>query len=250
MQNIICIIPARYSSTRFLGKVIAMISGKPMIQHVWEKAKKSKFIDRTIIATDDKKVFDTATKFGAEVIMTSKNCRSGTDRVAEVVLTKKFNCTLVVNLQADEPTIYPETIDKAIKALIDDKVAVVSTPVFKVTKSDITAVANVVKVVFDKNFYALYFSRAYIPARGPVSNLSEPIQNEYFYKHIGLYVYRRKFLETFVNLPQSRLEKIECLEQLRILENGYKIKVVPVSHDTIPVDTPEDLKKVIRRLGN
>ena len=247
MEKVICIIPARYGSTRFPGKVIAKIFGKPMVQYVWEKAIKSKFIDRTIIATDDKRIFNEALNFGAEVVITSKNCNSGTDRVAEVISTKKLNCDLVVNLQADEPLIHPQTIDRTIKALIDDRQAVVSTPAVKIAEKNDLNNTNIVKVVFDKEFYALYFSRSLIPFYpSAICNLQSAI----YYKHIGLYVYRSKFLKTFVKSPHSKLEKVERLEQLRILENGYKIKVVPVSRDTIAVDTSEDLKRVIKKLKN
>jgi len=243
MDNILCVIPVRYGSTRFPGKPLAKILDKPMVQWVWENAKKVKIIDRVIIATDDDRIFQTAKNFGAEVIMTDKNCKSGTDRVSEVA--KKIKCSIVVNLQGDEPLISSKTIEITIKELLKDKKAVVSTPVCRVYDKKELNDPNFVKVVFDKNKYAMYFSRVIIPFIAHHSSLRK---NFPFYKHIGLYVYRKNFLEKFSKMGESQLEKIEKLEQLRILENGYKIKVVVVNDRTIPVDNPEDIKKVEREL--
>ncbi len=239
MSSIICIIPVRYGSTRFPGKPLAKILGKPMVQWVWENAKKVKIINRVIIATDDKRIFDISKKFGAEVVMTSKNCPSGTDRIAEA--TKKIKSDIVVNLQGDEPLVSSKTIEKTINVLLRDKIAVVSTPVCRFCDGENLSDPNSVKVVFDKNNYAMYFSRSIIPF---VSHHSSLITHNYFFKHIGLYVYKSDFLEKFVSLKESHLEKIEKLEQLRVLENGYKIKIVVVKDKTIPVDNPEDIKKV------
>ena len=249
MLKIICVIPVRYDATRFPGKPLAMLRGKPMVRRVWEIAKKVEGVDRVLIATDDKRIFDTAKGFGAEAVMTSPRCPSGTDRVAEAV--SDVHCSFVVNLQGDEPLMPPSVIKRTIAGLVQDNSAVVSTPVVAIPSGGRTVGTaarkramqnpNFVKVVFDRNGHALYFSRSVIPDTSRVGVL--PTGTVYMYKHIGLYVYRKKFLERFVRMPQSRLEKAEKLEQLRILENGFKIKVVVVDKDTVPVDTPRDLKK-------
>ncbi|PIZ13528.1 MAG: 3-deoxy-manno-octulosonate cytidylyltransferase [Elusimicrobia bacterium CG_4_10_14_0_8_um_filter_37_32] len=244
-MKVIAVIPARYDSKRFPGKPIAKICGKPLIQWVWEKSRRVKSIDRTIIATDDKRIFNTAKSFGAEVMLTSKKCKSGTDRVAEIA--KKIKCDIVVNIQGDEPLISPVTIEKTVKALMSDKSAVVSTPVCRFHTKDELNNPHTAKVVVDNNNHALYFSRSVIPR--PLFTVRNLCLGD-FYKHIGIYVFRKNFLLKFVKLPASRLENIERLEQLRILENGYQIKTVLVNDDTIPVDRPCDIKKVIRRLVN
>lgn len=240
MKGVICVIPARFGSTRFPGKPLAKICGKPMIQWVWEKAKGSHVFDRIIIATDDKRIFKTAAGFGAEAMMTSPRCASGTDRVAEVA--GKLKPAIVVNLQGDEPLISRETIAGTVRAILKDGAAAVSTPVCFMNDGD-ESNPDTAKVVFDKNGYALYFSRLPIPA------VTGGAARDGYYKHIGLYAYRAEFLKKFVKMPVSRLEKKEKLEQLRILENGYKVKVVEVNRDTVPVDNPRDIKKVEKLLS-
>ncbi|MEW6040275.1 MAG: 3-deoxy-manno-octulosonate cytidylyltransferase [Elusimicrobiota bacterium] len=243
-MKIICVIPARYGSTRFPGKPLANICGRPMLWWVWEKAKKAGVFERVIIATDDKRIFSAAKGLGAEVMLTSAGCKSGTDRVAEV--SQKIKPDIVVNLQGDEPLIAPSTILKTTQAIIQAQDAVVSTPVCYISQKRHKEVSNLdtAKVVFDKNHYALYFSRLSIPATGDNGEK----RSLGFYKHIGLYAYRADFLKDFVKMKQSSLEKREKLEQLRILENGYKIKIVEVKQDTIPVDRPSDIRKVERAL--
>lgn len=234
--KIIGVIPARYGSTRFPGKPLVLISGKPMIQHVYERVLKSKLLNYVIVATEDKRIYDVVKGFGGNVVMTSKHHKSGTDRIGEVV--KKVKCDIVVNIQGDEPFIDPRNIDKAIEPLIKDKTVNVSTLCCKISdKSEITD-SNVVKVIFDKNNFALYFSRL------PVSYLKNGRKTNY-YKHIGLYVFRKRFLLKFIKTKQSRLEKKEKLEQLRIFEMGKKIKVVITKKDSIAIDTKKDLEKLI-----
>lgn len=239
-MKVIGIIPARYGSTRFPGKALANINGKPMIQWCYESSLKSKLINKLIVATDDKRIFDAVKKFGGEVVMTSKKHRSGTDRIAEAA--KKFKCDIVVNVQGDEPFIDYKTIDKAIDALKKDKNAQVSTVAKKINDKKEINNPNTVKVVFDDDFNALYFSRSVIPFDRDGNGKAS------YYRHYGLYIYRKDYLMKLTKLPESRLEKIEKLEQLRILENGGKIKIVLTNRDSVSIDTPEDLKKVLKRV--
>lgn len=235
-MKILGIIPARYLSTRLPGKPLILINGKSMIQRVYEQSKKSKLINDVIVATDDKRIFDCVKKFGGEVKMTSSKHHSGTDRICEAA--KKINCDIVVNIQGDEPFIDPKNIDMTIKPLIDDRKINVSTLACKFSDPIDLIDVNKVKVVFDKNNFALYFSRNVIPYC--VNNLS--VQKFNYYKHIGLYVYRKSFLLNFSKMKKSYLENAEKLEQLRILENGEKIKIVLTKQDSLSIDTLEDLK--------
>ncbi len=237
-MKIIGVIPARYGSTRFPGKALADIGGKPMIQHVWENSSKSKLINELYVATDDKRIFDAVNKFWGNAVMTSKKHKSGSDRIGEVIKNK--NCDIVVNIQGDEPFINPMNIDKAIMPLIKDKNINVSTLCTKIKRKDEIDNPNVVKTVLDKKGFALYFSRYAVPFN------RDNIKNITYYKHIGLYVYRKKYLLEFIKLKPSKLEEIEKLEQLRILENREKIKVVITNIDSVTVDTASDLKKIIR----
>lgn len=239
-MKVIGIIPARYGSTRFPGKALANINGKPMIQWCYESSLKSKLIDKLIIATDDKRIFNEVKKFGGEVVMTSKKHSSGTDRIAEAA--KKFKCDIVVNVQGDEPFIDYRTIDKAIDALKKHKNAQVSTVAKKITDKKEINNPNTVKVVFDDDFNALYFSRSVIPFDRDGNGKAS------YYRHYGLYIYRKDYLMKLTKLPESRLEKIEKLEQLRVLENGGKIKIVLTNRDSVSIDTQEDLKKVLKRV--
>jgi 3-deoxy-manno-octulosonate cytidylyltransferase (CMP-KDO synthetase) len=234
--RIIGVIPARYDSTRLPGKPLVNIAGKPMIQHVWERSKRSKLIDKLIVATDDRRIFDAVKGFGGKAVMTSKKHESGTDRIGEAV--KKLKYRIVVNIQGDEPFMDPKNIDRAIKPLISDKKLNVSTLCYEIANSDEIGNPNIVKVVFDKNFDALYFSRYPLPY-----NRIGSLKIKY-YKHIGLYVYRRDYLLKLVRMKQSGLEEAEKLEQLRILESGEKIKVVLTNIDSHSVDTEDDLNKL------
>ena len=232
---IIGVIPARYGSTRLPAKALVMIHGKPMIQHVYEKCMKAKLLSEVLVATDDKRIYEAVINFGGNAVMTSKKHKSGTDRIGEAV--KKIKCDIVVNIQGDEPMIDPRNIDKAIEPLIKDKTINVSTLCIKISGKKEISNPNVVKVVYDSKGNALYFSRSVIPYN------RDNINAEYF-KHIGLYVYRKDYLLKLIKMKPSKLEMTEKLEQLRILESGEKIKVVETKTDSHSVDTASDLKKI------
>jgi len=237
-QKVVGVIPARYGSSRFPGKILADICGKPMIQRVYEQCKKSELLDRLIVAVDDLRVFDIVRKFGGEAVMTRTDHKSGTDRLAEAV--EKLDVSIVVNIQGDQPLFDPVMIDEAVRPLLTDKNLQMSTLKIKIGEEDYNDPA-VVKVVVDENDFALYFSRSLIP-------FSRDRVAVDVYEHVGLYVYRKDFLLEISTLPQSVLEKTEMLEQLRVLEKGYKIKVVETKSDRISgisIDTPQDLQKVI-----
>ena len=237
-MDVIGVIPARYSSVRFEGKVLAKILGKPMIQHVWERAKQAKALDDVIIACDHELVADTAREFGAKVVITSKDHACGTDRISEVI--NPIDVKIVVNIQGDEPLIHPMMIDSVARALLDNKNITMATLMKRIEDKEVINDPNVVKVVVDKNNFALYFSRAPIPYLACNSDVKHPV----YFKHIGLYGYTKDFLFTYKNLPPSSLENTEKLEQLRVLEEGFRIKVIETKFDTLGVDTPEDLEKV------
>jgi 3-deoxy-manno-octulosonate cytidylyltransferase (CMP-KDO synthetase) len=232
------IIPARYGSTRFPGKPLASIAGIPMVQRVYEQAAKSKLLNDVIVATDDIRILKCVSSFGGKAVLTGKKHRTGTDRICEVI--RNIRTDIAVNIQGDEPFIVPAVIDLAIKPLIKDINLNVSTVAVEM-KSDFDN-PNKVKVVFDKNYNALYFSRSVIP-----SDTGSNGKTRYF-KHLGLYVYRTEYLLEFNKLPPSPLEKAENLEQNRIIENGEKIKVVITKHDSLSVDTPGDVKKILKIL--
>jgi len=225
------VIPARYSSQRFPGKPLVLIHGKPMIQIVYEQAKKASLCERIIIATDDERIFHAAQAFGADVWMTSSQHNSGTERVAEIA--EKIQCPIIINIQGDEPLLQGQMIDDLIIALQDENIAVATLAV-KIKDFALINDKNIVKVVTDKNGFALYFSRSPLPFQ----------PTDYFLQHVGIYGYQRDFLLKFGQLPESRLEKTEKLEQLRVLENGYKIKVVETPFKTLSVDSPQDIAKV------
>jgi 3-deoxy-manno-octulosonate cytidylyltransferase (CMP-KDO synthetase) len=205
-----------------------------MIQQVYEHASKSKYLSKVIVATDDKRIFDCVNRFGGNVMMTSQKHKSGTDRICEVI--KRIKANIVVNIQGDEPFIDCKNIDKAIEPLIRDKEINVSTLAIKIKDTKETSDPNKVKVVFNKDGYALYFSRSVIPFG------RDKIKADY-YKHIGLYVYRVSFLKKYMNMKQTKLEKSEKLEQLRILEYGERINVILTDKDSFSIDTKEDYKK-------
>ena len=236
MKNkIIAIIPARYSSTRIPRKPLIYLLGKTMIQHVYERARQSKYLTDILIATDSEEIKKVVENFGGKAVITLKEHPSGTDRIAEVA--KNTDADIIINIQGDEPLISPKIIDKVIEPFLMNNNLLMTTVITKLNETDYNN-PNVVKVVTDKNNNALYFSRSLIPYP----------QNKFkanHYKHIGIYAYIKEFLLTLVELPQSPLEHTESLEQLRVLENGYKIKCVYVEEDTIGVDTKEDVKKVI-----
>lgn len=239
---IVGVIPARFASSRLMGKPLADIGGKSMLQHTYESVKKSNLLNKIIIAVDDDKVFENARSFGAEVMMTPKNISTGSDRIA-LVAKKYQDAEVIVNIQGDEPFISGSMIDQAIEPLLFDRSVNVSTLVKRIETVAELESPSIVKVVFDYHNFALYFSRAPIPYVRDAKNYSEMIEKTAIYKHIGLYVYRRDSLLKFTRLEPTDLENTEKLEQLRMLENGFKIKIVVTEYDSFSVDTPEDLKR-------
>lgn len=243
-MKIIAIIPARYESTRFPGKPLASINGKPLIQHVWERVSKAQSLNRVIVATDDERIFKTVKEFGGEAEMTLQNHSTGTDRISEVA--KNIDADIIVNVQGDEPLIEPDVIDEAVKPLMNNSEILMATLKTRIINNEELKDPNVVKVVTDKNDFALYFSRFTIPYVRDTDSQPHPAH----YKHIGIYVYKKDFLLKFAQMKPTLLEEAEKLEQLRALENGYKIKVVKTEYNSIGVDTPEDLEKVKEILKN
>ncbi len=239
--DVVAIIPARYDSNRFPGKPLAKIDGKPMIQHVVERAKAVKLLTRVIVATDDQRIADCVESFGGEYVMTKRDHVSGTDRLAEAAeLAGISEHDVVVNIQGDQPLFPAEVIEQVARPILDDPALPMSTLIFKILREEEIDDPNHVKVVFDRDNYALYFSRAPIPfQRNPEDN-----ETPTYYRHLGLYAYKKGFLLTFVSLPEGDWERFEKLEQLRALEYGYKIKVILTEHDSIEVDTPEDAVRV------
>jgi 3-deoxy-manno-octulosonate cytidylyltransferase (CMP-KDO synthetase) len=235
------IIPARYEASRFTGKVLADIEGKPMIQHVWERAKKARLLDDLIIACDDDRIIKAVEEFGGKAVSTAKEHTSGTDRLKEVA--NPLDVDIIVNIQADEPLLHPTMIDSLVGVLQEEKQIVMASLMRRIEDPGDIDNTNIVKVVVDKDNFALYFSRAAIPFIREKGLMPEAGPLPY-YKHIGLYAYTKDFLFTFGNLPPSSLEECEKLEQLRALEHGYKIKMIETGYDTIGVDTPVDLDKV------
>jgi len=240
-EEVICIIPARFNAKRLPGKPLRTILGKPLIQYVWERVRKAKLVDRIIIATDTLKVKNVCERFGAEAILTSTDCCSGSDRVAQVA--KKLKPEIIINVQCDEPLISVSLIDRLVMELKKNKNLKYVTAACFLKDLSLIQDPNIVKVVIDKNNYALYFSRAPIPYN---RNNSRKICA---LKHLGIYGYRYESLIRFASMEKSNLEEIEKLEQLRILENGHKIKVIISKYDSISVDTEEDLKKVSKILS-
>ncbi len=247
----VVIIPARFASSRLPGKVLLEIDGKPMICWVTERAMEARNVARVIVATDDERIVDVVRSAGGEAVMTSADHPSGTDRLAEVAEALD-DTEIIVNLQADEPLISPQTIERAIEASSDESVGIVTTWEAIETAADVLN-PDVVKIVVDNSGRALYFSRSPVPypreaVRKHVT-LESALRNEpgllgQFRKHTGLYVYRKEVLLEFTRWPQSDLERVECLEQLRALEHGVKIKAIEASTPSIGVDTREDLERV------
>lgn len=240
-MTVLAIIPARFASSRFPGKPLAPLSGRPMIHWVYERARAARRVDDVIVATDDERIADAVRGFGGRAVLTSPRHRSGTDRLAEVVRgLPNGSVTAVVNVQGDEPLLDPLAIDRAVAPLLEDpavEMATLSTPI---TRAEVLDDPNTVKVVTDARGYALYFSRAPIPwwRDGRPADGSPQAA-----KHIGLYVYRPDTLLRIASLAPTPLETAESLEQLRALEHGIRIKVVAVDHDSIGIDTPEDLRR-------
>lgn len=252
-QNVIAIVPARFSSVRLPGKLLLPIGGKPLVVHTMLQARKAQTVSRVIVATDDQRIVDSVVAAGGEAIITSGDHRSGTDRVAEVAAHLEQG-SIIVNVQGDEPLIAPETIDVAVQSLIDDDEADMATTSEPIKTVNELLNGNVVKVVTGESGYALYFSRSPMPYPRDASlrHGGDPVRAvaeqhglmSIFRKHTGLYVYRREYLLKLSRLPQTRLEKIEMLEQLRALDDGAKIRVVEAARQSIGVDTDEDFERV------
>ena len=243
---VIGVIPSRYASQRMPAKPLVNLDGKPMVQRVYEQAKKSRLLDRVVIATDDIRIEEAVHRFGGEVMLTSQEIESGSDRVAAVALNMAGD--IFVNIQGDEPLIAPEMIDQGVKLLLDNTSAPVGTLIKQISSQEELFNPNVVKVVLNNSGYALYFSRAIVPFIRGEADGRRWFERHTFYKHVGLYIFRRRFLMQYTQLPVSQLEKAEKLEQLRILEAGYKIITGITTYDSISIDTPEDAVRVVEIL--
>jgi len=240
--KVVAIIPARYASTRLPAKPLADIAGKPMVQHVYERAARAKLVDEVIIATDDERIVAAVKPYGSRAVMTPVTLQTGSDRIAYVAKTLP-DADIIVNVQGDEPLLAPEMVDEAVRPLVENSEIVAGTLVRPVDDAADLTNPGIVKVVLDRAGFALYFSRSPIPFGRDIPP-AEWVGKHRYYKHIGLYVFRRAFLLTFAALPQTLLEQAEKLEQLRILEHGYRIKATVTTYDSIPVDTQADLEKV------
>ncbi|HBG26331.1 MAG: hypothetical protein A2Y10_01780 [Planctomycetes bacterium GWF2_41_51] len=244
-MKILAVIPARYESTRFPGKVLAKQTGKYLIQHTWEQVRKVSMLERIIIATDSEIVRDACDSFGAECVMTSASHQSGTDRIAEAVA--KINADIVINVQGDEPEIEPANVELLAKLMIDNPRAKMATLIAKFDNKEQVENPNIVKVVLDKDKYAIYFSRSVIPycrKNPPVGDLND------YYRHLGIYAYTKDFLLQITKLPPGKLEQIEQLEQLRVIENGIPILTGIVEHIAPGIDTPQQYDDFVKRIKN
>jgi len=241
--RVVGVIPARYASQRLPAKPLLDLVGKTMVQRVYEQAAKARRLNRVIVATDDERIAAVVRAFGGDVIITPPEIKSGSDRVAAVAAGNGGD--IFLNIQGDEPLIAPQMIDQAAEILIDDSNVLVGTLARRIESLEELLNPGIVKVVVDNNSYALYFSRSVIPFVRDEQESSQWLGKRTFYKHIGLYVFRRDFLLGFAKMPESSLERSEKLEQLRILENGYKIKVGFTTYDSIPIDTRADAERVV-----
>lgn len=244
-QNIIGIIPARIGSKRLPNKMLLPIEGKPLIQWTYENALKCRLLDSLIIATDDLNIFQAAKKFDAEVMMTSDSHCSGSDRCAEVIEKhpKAKNCDIILNIQGDEPEIDPTVLEKILFSLVNDTEADVATACVRIRDAKTATNPSNVKCVFNQRNHALYFSRAMIPF-GKTGEFNPEIA---YYKHFGIYAFRKKCLLHYSRMPATPLQKAEDLEQLKLLELGYQIYVLEVETDSLGIDTQEDLEKFINK---
>jgi 3-deoxy-manno-octulosonate cytidylyltransferase (CMP-KDO synthetase) len=237
-ESVVIVIPARYGSVRLPGKPLVQLSGKPMVQRVYERAKLAKTASRVIVATDDERILQAVEAFGGEARMTRSDHRTGTERIAEVAAHAEGE--VFVNVQGDEPLLDPASVDTAVAALLEDPPASIATVAVPIrTPADIMD-PNIVKTVLDFDGNALYFSRAPIPW---VRDTASHVQVRHL-KHLGLYVFQRDALLEYPTLPQGELERVEQLEQLRWMENGWKIRVAEVEHDAVSVDVPADVARV------
>jgi 3-deoxy-manno-octulosonate cytidylyltransferase (CMP-KDO synthetase) len=252
-MSAIVVIPARYASTRFPGKPLALLKGIPLIQHVYRNSCNSRLAGDVIVATDSETIFEKVLSFGGKAVMTSGDHASGTDRIAETAAGLSGDIDIIVNVQGDEPLINPAMIDEVITVLADERAAI-GTLVKRVSERREIFDPNVVKAVFDERGFALYFSRAPIPYHRDewksLDRTGAGGSRSTVFKHVGIYSYRREALTAITKLPPSRLETIERLEQLRALENGYRIKVRETFFETSGVDTPEDLERMEQCLNS
>jgi 3-deoxy-manno-octulosonate cytidylyltransferase (CMP-KDO synthetase) len=238
-MSVVCIIPSRYESSRFPGKPLADLCGKPMVRHVYDRVLASPVVASAAVATDDERIYRAVVGFGGTAVMTAPRHRSGTDRVAEAAsLLGLGDPDIVVNVQGDQPLFEPVQVQEVAQPLLEDPAVDMATLVYKIERKEEITHPNAVKVVFDRNHFALYFSRATIPYVR-----DKGLQASY-YKHHGIYAYRKSFLDSFSRLEQTELERLEALEQLRALEHGYRIKVVETQYDSVEVDTPAELERV------
>jgi len=242
--KILAVIPARYASTRFPGKMIAPLAGKPLVYHTYLRACEARLVAETVVATEDERVAAALRPLGVRVVMTRADHPSGTDRVAEVAAGS--DAAIIVNVQGDEPLIEPEVIDAAIRPLLEDPAVDIATARCMISDQALVENPNVTKVVCDARGRALYFSRCPIPYIRDAADRENP---RCYWQHIGLYVYRRDFLLEYATLPPTPLERLEKLEQLRALEHGRAIAVVETEYRSVAVDTPEDLEEVRARMG-
>lgn len=235
-MKIVVIIPARYDSTRFPGKPLRLYNGKPMIQQVYERASLSNVVTDITVATDDRRIFDAVCGFGGNAVMTGKENRSGTDRVAEAAEKMRLDPDdIVINIQGDQPEVHPQHLQDVVSPFKTEPITEMSTLAFKIVKKGEITNPKDCKVTFDNKGYALYFSRSPIPCARDADTIFDT------YKHLGIYAYTRRFLEIFRHLPEGKLEAVEKLEQLRAIEYGYKIRVVITEFDSPEVDFPDDI---------
>ena len=244
-MKIVAIVPSRYNSTRFAGKPLALIAGKPMIEWVYERAKKVQQITDVVVATDDQRIFDVVKGFDGKVVMTGRESRTGTDRVAEAAeLMGLGNDDIIINIQGDQPCIVSQHLDDVVSPFRNGLDFEMSTLAFKIANMDEINSPKDCKVTFDNKGYALYFSRSPIPFARDAGTIFDT------YKHLGIYAYTKRFLEVFRRLPEGRLEAIEKLEQLRALEHGYRIFVETTQYDSPEVDLPDDIPRIEKLLGD
>jgi len=242
--DVLAVIPARYTSSRFPGKPFASIAGKPMIQHVVERVRRARRVSRTLVATDEASIREAVEAFGGEAVLTRRDHPTGTDRVAEVAA--HIPAEIYVNVQGDEPLIDPGTIDGLVAALVEDQGVQVASAAAAIVQPNDIMDPNITKVVRDFDGNALYFSRAPIPW---VRDREESVLARHW-KHLGLYAFRREALLDFPTLPPGELERLEQLEQLRWLENGYRIRMIETEYDAISVDVPADIDRVEKLLAS
>jgi 3-deoxy-manno-octulosonate cytidylyltransferase (CMP-KDO synthetase) len=243
-MTVLAVIPARYASTRFPGKPLVSLAGKPMIERVWERVRRARSVSEVVVATDDERIRTAVNGFGGDAVMTRAEHRSGTERAAEVAAAHG-DADIIMNVQGDEPLIEPAAIDAAVEAMRGDPDVSVATLAVPISNAADIMDPNVVKTVLDFDGNALYFSRAPIPW---VRDRGSSVHATHL-KHLGLYVFRREALLEFATFPQGDLERIEQLEQLRWLENGYRIRVAETEYDSIGVDTPDDVARVEQLLA-